>query len=165
MLRRLLILAAVAAGLIALALIGLRFTPAARGAAIPAAAFAAARAGDDARFRTLVTPNATLWSYFDFANPLTAANTRDFLRGCQPVRTATAIDTVSIRFDCVRDARGSFIVDATLCRGRLHIVRWPEQGRRLLTPMPLLFDLVLRAFGQSPCPPAPLEGVRLMTAP
>lgn len=120
----------------------------------------AAKAKDQAALAALVTPNASLWPLFDVVNRLNAPSLSELIGNCRPVRAAEGLDTVSVQFDCARDANGQFYVDFTFCRDKVHRVRFAEFGRWLRSP--LGDDLSGRLLGlvhedEGPCGSSPLD--------
>jgi len=106
----------------------------------------------------LVTATPALWHNFDVVDALTPDNFRSFIGNCRPRDYAESLRTVSVRFDCARDAKDEFIVDFRFCGAKVHNVSWPEQGRRLLSPVVgdtflILGELIgAKSTMQPPCP-------------
>lgn len=95
----------------------------------------AAKAKDEPGFAALVTPRGKLWPLFDVVSPLIAQTTRELIGDCRPIGKEEGIDTVSVEFDCARDANGQFFVDFTFCGEKVHQVRFVELGRWVRSPI------------------------------
>jgi hypothetical protein len=98
-------------------------------------AILAGRANNEIEFSRLITKSASLWNYSDFVAPLTVENFGEFIGNCKERQIARSLQTVSVKFDCSRDARGEFIVDFEFCSDKVHRVSWPERGRFILSRM------------------------------
>lgn len=95
----------------------------------------AGRLGDQQAISALTTPGAKLFLFNDFISTTDAGALHNFLGECRALRTLEGPDTVSVQFDCARDARGMFFVDFRFCGAKVHLISWPEQGRWVRSPV------------------------------